>query len=93
MSFLLLHPLLAELYKIGCDKEEGISMKLKLCVAAAAAFVALPSLAEDIKLRIASGHPTANTYVNLMNTFFVPEVAKRVAARTKHKVEFVEGYA
>ena len=48
--------------------------------------------AEDIKLRIASGHPAANTYVNLMQTFFVPEVSKRVAARTAHKVEFVEGY-
>lgn len=48
--------------------------------------------AEDIRLRIASGHPAVNTYVNLMQTFFVPEVSKRVAERTKHKVEFVEGY-
>jgi TRAP-type C4-dicarboxylate transport system substrate-binding protein len=48
--------------------------------------------AEDIKLRIASGHPAVNTYVNLMQSFFVPEVTKRVAARTKHKVEFIEGY-
>lgn len=48
--------------------------------------------AEDIRLRIASGHPAVNTYVNLMQTFFVPEVTKRVAERTKHKVEFVEGY-
>ena len=48
--------------------------------------------AADIKLRIASGHPPANTYVNLMQNFFVPEVTKRVAARTKHKVEFIEGY-
>ena len=47
---------------------------------------------EDIKLRIASGHPAANTYVNLMQNFFVPEVTKRVAAKTKHKVEFIEGY-
>jgi len=56
--------------------------------------MALPGSAgaEDIKLRIASGHPTANTYVALMQSFFVPEVTKRVAARTKHKVEFVEGY-
>jgi TRAP-type C4-dicarboxylate transport system substrate-binding protein len=53
---------------------------------------ALPAQAEDIRLRIASGHPTVNTYVNLMTTFYVPEVTKRVAARTKHKVEFVEGY-
>lgn len=50
------------------------------------------AMAEDIKLRIASGHPAANTYVNLMQNFFVPEVTKRVAERTKHKVEFVEGY-
>ncbi len=48
--------------------------------------------AEDIRLRIASGHPTANTYVNLMQSFFVPEVTKRVAERTQHKVEFIEGY-
>ena len=50
------------------------------------------SAQETIRLRIASGHPPVNTYVNLMQTFFVPEVTKRVAARTKHKVEFVEGY-
>ncbi len=48
--------------------------------------------AETIRLRIASGHPAANTYVNLMQNFFVPEVTKRVAQRTQHKVEFVEGY-
>jgi C4-dicarboxylate-binding protein DctP len=47
---------------------------------------------ETIRLRIASGHPPVNTYVNLMQNFFVPEVTKRVAERTKHKVEFVEGY-
>ncbi|MGE4111880.1 MAG: C4-dicarboxylate TRAP transporter substrate-binding protein [Burkholderiales bacterium] len=50
------------------------------------------ALADNIKLRIASGHPPVNTYVNLMQNFFVPEVTKRIAARTKHKVEFVEGY-
>ncbi len=48
--------------------------------------------AEDIKLRIASGHPAVNTYVNLMQTFFVPEVTKRVKEKTQHTVEFVEGY-
>src|SRR5687768_783627 len=70
-------------------------MNIPRCFAAsamAAACFAVPAQAEDIRLRIASGHPTANTYVNLMNTFFVPEVTKRVAAKTKHKVEFIEGY-
>ena len=63
-----------------------------ICAAAAAMFAGGTARAEDIKLRIASGHPPANTYVYLMQTFFVPEVTKRVAARTKHKVEFIEGY-
>jgi TRAP-type C4-dicarboxylate transport system substrate-binding protein len=70
-------------------------MKLLPYSAAAAlalAGIAGPAQAEDIKLRIASGHPPANTYVSLMQGFFVPEVTKRVAARTKHKVEFIEGY-
>ncbi len=62
-------------------------------VAAAVAAIGIGSAqAEDIRLRIASGHPAANTYVNLMQNFFVPEVTKRVAARTQHKVEFVEAY-
>jgi TRAP-type C4-dicarboxylate transport system substrate-binding protein len=66
---------------------------LASCAAALAlAFGAGQAAAADIKLRIASGHPPANTYVNLMQNFFVPEVTKRVAARTKHKVEFIEGY-
>jgi len=62
------------------------------------AFLALATasttvMAQDvIRLRIASGHPPANTYVALMQSFFVPEVTKRVAAKTKYKVEFVEGY-
>jgi len=63
-----------------------------ICAAAAALFAGGAARAEDIKLRIASGHPPANTYVFLMQTFFVPEVTKRVAARTQHKVEFIEGY-
>jgi TRAP-type C4-dicarboxylate transport system substrate-binding protein len=64
---------------------------LGLCALAAAPFAG-GARAEDVKLRIASGHPPLNTYVYLIQNFFVPEVTKRVAARTKHKVEFVEGY-
>ncbi len=50
------------------------------------------SIAEEFKLRIASGHAIAQPYVHLMSTMFVPEVTKRVAERTKHKLEFIEGY-
>ena len=66
---------------------------LKLLTAAALLTAASAASAQEtIRLRIASGHPPANTYVNLMQNFFAPEVTKRVAAKTKHKVEFVEGY-
>ena len=67
-------------------------LAMAACAVAAAPFAGGTARADDIKLRIASGHPPANTYVMLMQTFFVPEVTKRVAARTKHKVEFIEGY-
>jgi TRAP-type C4-dicarboxylate transport system substrate-binding protein len=67
-------------------------LTLGLCALAAAPFAGGTARAEEIKLRIASGHPPLNTYVHLIQNFFVPEVTKRVAARTKHKVEFVEGY-
>ena len=62
------------------------------CAAIVAAATTSASAQETIRLRIASGHPPVNTYVNLMQNFFVPEVTKRVAAKTKHKVEFIEGY-
>ena len=68
---------------------------VKTLVAMAVAVIGMSAQiasAEDIKLRIASGHATANTYVSLMQSFFAPEVTKRVAARTKHKVDFIEGY-
>jgi C4-dicarboxylate-binding protein DctP len=63
-----------------------------LALGALVSTTATVSAQETIRLRIASGHPPVNTYVNLMQNFFVPEVTKRVAAKTKHKVEFVEGY-
>jgi TRAP-type C4-dicarboxylate transport system substrate-binding protein len=66
--------------------------KVTLMAAALSVVCATTAQAENIKLRIASGHPNANTYVNLMQNFFVPEVTKRVAEKTQHKVEFVEGY-
>jgi TRAP-type C4-dicarboxylate transport system substrate-binding protein len=49
--------------------------------------------AETFNLKIASGHPPAAHYVVLLNTFFVPEVKKRVSERTSHTVNFTELYA
>src|SRR5687768_8498021 len=75
--------------------EDLMTLRTLTRVAAGLALALVCSAAsaqEVIRLRIASGHPPANTYVNLMQNFFVPEVTKRVAAKTKYKVEFVEGY-
>ena len=70
-----------------------IRTMLRVIAFMALAAASSTAMAQDvIRLRIASGHPAANTYVALMQSFFVPEVTKRVAAKTKSKVEFVEGY-
>src|SRR5512140_3535417 len=70
-----------------------IRTMLRVIAFLALATASTTSMAQEVfKLRIASGHPPANTYVALLQNFFVPEVTKRVAAKTKYKVEFVEGY-
>ena len=48
---------------------------------------------EDITLRIGSGHPPGVVYAGLMQSYFQKEVEKRVAERTEHTVNFVEGYS
>ena len=49
--------------------------------------------ADDITLRIGSGHPNGPAvYVSDTADFFGPEVKKRVAAETEHTIEFVEAY-
>jgi len=54
---------------------------------------AAPAMADTFTLRIGAGHPSGpSVYVHLVETFFVPEVKKRVAERTPHTVEFIEGY-
>lgn len=53
----------------------------------------LAAHAESFTLRIGSGHPSAPlVYVNELEKFFVPEVAKRVKERTQHSVAFTEAY-
>ena len=49
--------------------------------------------AKDITLRIGSGHPPGVVYAGLMQSYFQAEVEKRVAERTEHTVNFVEGYS
>lgn len=42
-----------------------------------------------IKLRIGAGHlPDTTTWIGVLDSFFVPEVEKRVAERTNYKIEW-----
>jgi len=59
----------------------------------AAVCLAPAAKADTITLRIASGHPPGVVYAGLMKDFFQPELKKRVEARTKHKLNWVEGYS
>ncbi|WP_136657898.1 C4-dicarboxylate TRAP transporter substrate-binding protein [Nitratireductor sp. XY-223] len=51
------------------------------------------ALAENINLRIGSGHPPGVVYAGLMQSYFQPELKKRVEERTDHTITFVEGYS
>jgi TRAP-type C4-dicarboxylate transport system substrate-binding protein len=50
------------------------------------------SPAETFRLRIATGHPPAVVYAGQMKDYFQAELQKRVEAKTKHQVQWVEGY-
>ena len=58
-----------------------------------AAGMTTAAVAEDITLRIGSGHPPGVVYANLMINYFQPEVKRRVEERTDHTINFVEGYS
>lgn len=71
-------------------------MKKTLASATLAASLALAStsaLAEEITLRIGSGHPPGVVYAGLMIDYFQPELKRRVEERTDHTINFVEGYS
>ena len=52
------------------------------------------SLADTVLLRVGSGHPSKPTaYVTNMEKVLVPNIKKRVAAETKHKIKIIEAYA
>lgn len=61
--------------------------------AAAIAAIAVPAAADDITLRIGSGHPPGVVYAGLMQSYFQTELKKRVEERTDHTINFVEGYS
>lgn len=60
--------------------------------AAVLAFGGAAASAENITLRIGSGHPPGVVYAGLMINYFQAELKKRVEERTDHTINYVEGY-
>ncbi|MBE0622958.1 MAG: C4-dicarboxylate TRAP transporter substrate-binding protein [Burkholderiales bacterium] len=49
--------------------------------------------ADTFRLTIGAGHPAdAAVWITTMRDFLAPEIAKRVAAKTGHKIEWVDAY-
>ena len=65
---------------------------LAAALAAPLLFAAAPAQAEKITLNIASGHSPSRHLIQLTQTFFIPEVKKRVKEKTGHDIEFIEGF-
>ena len=61
-------------------------------IASAFTFAVSSAQADTFRLRIATGHPPAVVYAGQMKDYFQPELKKRVESKTKHKIEWVEGY-
>ena len=62
-------------------------------LAASLVFAGTSARADDITLRIGSGHPPGVVYAGLMIDYFQNELKKRVEERTDHTINFVEGYS
>lgn len=67
--------------------------KIVYSLAAATALTATAVQAEEITLRIGSGHPPGVVYAGLMIDYFQKELKERVESRTDHTLNIVEGYS
>ncbi|MEL0144606.1 MAG: hypothetical protein VW931_07880, partial [Alphaproteobacteria bacterium] len=52
-----------------------------------------PATADNITIRIASGHPPTVVYAGLMKNWLQPELKKAIESKTNHTVNFIEGYS
>ena len=67
--------------------------KILYSLAAATALTTTAVQADEITLRIGSGHPPGVVYAGLMIDYFQKELKERVEARTDHTLNIVEGYS
>ncbi|MGE0257006.1 MAG: TRAP transporter substrate-binding protein DctP [Alphaproteobacteria bacterium] len=65
-----------------------------VALAGALALAAAPeSRADTFTIRLATGHPPGQHYVELFQRYMAPQLKARVAARTKHQVNVLELYS
>lgn len=70
------------------------SLKYIIAGSAAAAALATPALAKEIKLTTISGHPPVVGSVKHLKGYFIPEVDKRLKARgSKYTIKWTQAYA
>lgn len=67
-------------------------LALRTLAAGCLALGTLAAQAETFTLRLASGHAPGFHFVDLAREYFVPELKKRVAARTPHRLNVLEAY-
>jgi C4-dicarboxylate-binding protein DctP len=68
---------------------------VKGAVVSAICFIGASSnaMAETYRVKIGSGHSPSWHFVSMTQSFFIPEVTKRVKAKTGHDIEFVENWS
>ena len=74
----------------------NVMRKIRLagCIGIIAVMFSVPPVAaEKFNFKIASGHNASWHFIQITQTFFMPEVKKRVKERTGHDIEFTEGFA
>lgn len=66
---------------------------IKTITAAVIAVGASSALADTFRLTIGAGHPAdAAVWITALRDFLAPEISKRVAEKTGHKIEWVNAY-
>ena len=73
--------------------QKAVQTAIASAVAVGFAASAGGAIADSFIVRIAAGHPAPPlSTVNQLQKTFVPNVTKRVAEETEHKIRFIEGY-
>jgi TRAP-type C4-dicarboxylate transport system substrate-binding protein len=83
---------LDRLSSLSSISKTSLSLTLLTSALLSSLLIANSAHADTFKLRIGAGHPPVLPYTSQAKSFFVPEVTKRVKAKTGHTLVFTEAY-